>query len=140
MAPQPFDFPPLTVDVNFDGYLDFAVVADHGAKWGRYIWWVYDPNAGRFVQDNLTHQLGRLAANDFRFDVKKHEIITEDLIAGCPPLVTRYRVAANRLVTVHEEIGAQNIDNGCTVTYQDRVNGIMRTSHVQRFVRGRPLK
>src|SRR5271169_2716946 len=47
-------------DVNFDGYLDFAVLVDFGGAWGSESWWVYDPAAGRFVQNELTHELSGL--------------------------------------------------------------------------------
>jgi hypothetical protein len=140
LAASPVAFPPQTVDINFDGYLDLGVVADHGSKWGRFLWWVYDPNTASFVHTELTRQLGQLTMNNFHTDPKRHEFVTDDLMAGCPNLITRYRIDANRLVKVHQEIGRQNSDNGCTVSFLDLVGGTMRTSRMQRFYEGKPLK
>ena len=50
-------------DINFDGYLDFKVLSDHGAKWGSYQYWVFDPTSGKFTTTELTRQLGEIKAN-----------------------------------------------------------------------------
>jgi len=52
-------------DFNFDGYLDVKVLSDHGAKWGSYQYWVFDPVSGKFVTSKLTEQLGEIKANTF---------------------------------------------------------------------------
>lgn len=50
-------------DINFDGYLDIMVVSDHGAKWGSYHQWLFDPESGLFITNRLTQQLDELMAN-----------------------------------------------------------------------------
>ena len=152
MASQPINFASTfkAYDINFDGYLDFAVLAEFGAKWGRELWWIYDPDTGRFVQNQLARELGDLKTNGYQIDSQKHEIIAENLMFGCPSLVTRYRVADNHLITVHQETGMQTIENDsgqrnlpagvpCTVTVSDLVGGTMRVTEVRRFIDGEPL-
>jgi len=50
-------------DINFDGYLDLKVLSEHGAKWGSYQYWVFDPTSGRFITNKLTRQLAEIKAN-----------------------------------------------------------------------------
>ena len=50
-------------DINFDGYLDIKVLSDHGAKWGSYQYWVFDPTSRKFTSTELTRQLGEIKAN-----------------------------------------------------------------------------
>jgi hypothetical protein len=153
MASQPINFSATfdPSDINFDGYLDFSVLGAFGGKWGSRLWWVFDPAAGRFVQNVLTRELGELGTNGYQIDPKKHEIATESLMAGCPSLVTRYHVEDNHLLKIHEEIGKQIIETSplrtdlpagvpCTVTVSDLVGGIMRVTDVRRFVEGEPVK
>jgi hypothetical protein len=153
MAGQPINFASTfgASDINFDGYVDFSVLGAFGGTWGSRLWWVYDPATGRFVQNQLTRELGELRANDQQIDPKKHEITAEYLMAGCPLLITRYRVEDNRLIKVHEEIGKQMIEASpsrrdspagvpCTVTVSDLVAGTMRVTEVRRFVDGEPVK
>jgi hypothetical protein len=126
-------------DINFDGYLDFSVLGAFGGKWGSYLWWIYDPASGHFVQNELARELGRLRTNGYHVDAKKQEIVTETLMAFCPALTTRYRIEGGRLLKVHEETGNQNIENGCTVTVSDLTGGAMRVSGRRRFVDGKPV-
>ena len=153
MASQPINFAATfgASDINFDGYLDFSVLGEFGAKFGSQLWWIYEPATGSFVQNELTRELGELRTNGYQIDPKKHEITAESLMAGCPSLVTRYRVVDNHLIKVHEEIGIQTIENGplqrnlpagvpCTVTVSDLVGGTMRVIDVRRFVDGEPVK
>jgi len=152
MASQPIHFARTfrADDVNFDGYLDLSVQQEFGATWERRLWWIYDPASGRFLQNELTRALGQSGHNRYQFDSTKHVIQTENLMAGCPPLVARYRVENNHLIKVHEEIGRQSIDAGpgrpglpagipCTVTVSDLVDETMRVTQVRRFVEGKPV-
>ena len=153
VANQPIDFGATfdASDVNFDGYLDFSVLAAFGGKWGSHAWWVYDPAAGKFVQNELTRELAELRTNGYHIDTEKHEIAVEFLLAGCPSLVTRYRVEDNRLIKIHEETGKQVIERGsvprpvpagvpCTVTFSDLAGGTLRVTKVRHFVEGAPVK
>jgi hypothetical protein len=152
-ASQPINFAVTfePSDINFDGYLDFSVLGAFGGKWGSRLWWVFEPATGRFVRNELTRELGELGTNGYQTDPKKHEITTESLMAGCPSLVTRYRVANDHLLKIHEEIGKQVIENGplrselpvgvpCTVTVSDLIGGTMRVTGLRRFVEGQPVK
>jgi hypothetical protein len=153
MAGQPINFASTfrASDINFDGYLDFSVLGEFGGTWGSQLWWVYEPASGRFVQNELTRELGQLRNNGYQIDSEKHAIQIESLMAGCPQLVTRYRVEDNHLVKVHEEIGKQIIEASsprrdlpagvpCTVAVSDLVAGSMRVTQVRRFVDGEPVK
>jgi len=91
MARQPINFARTfsASDINFDGYLDFSGLGEFGGSWGSQLWWVYEPASGRFVQNELTRELGQLGNNGYQIDSEKHAIQIESLMAGCPPLVTR---------------------------------------------------
>jgi hypothetical protein len=52
-------------DINFDGYLDIMVLSEHGAKWGSYQYWLFDPISGKFITSELTRQLGEIKANTY---------------------------------------------------------------------------
>jgi hypothetical protein len=127
MASQPINFPATfaTADINFDGYLDFSVLAEFGGTFGAQAWWIYDPASGRFVQNELTRELRKLGNNGYHIDPKKHEIVIESLLAICPSLVDRYRLEGDRLVMIHHETGFQNSESVCTVTYSDLAHGTM---------------
>jgi hypothetical protein len=142
MASQPINFAATfgTSDVNFDGYLDFSVLAEFGATFGAQSWWIYDPTSGRFVQNELTRQLRKLGNNGYRLDPKKHEISTESLLAVCPALVDRYRLEGDRLVMIHHESGFQNSETVCTVTYSNLTHGTMHRTNQRRFIDGKPVK
>ena len=138
-------------DVNFDGYLDFSVLGEFGAKWGRQLWWVYEPARGRFVRNELTTELGQLRNNGYQIDSKRHEIRIQSLMAGCPSLETRYHLEGTHLIKIHEEIGKQVLEPSppqpdlaagvpCTVTFSDLVAGTMRVTRVGRFVDEKPLQ
>jgi hypothetical protein len=142
MASQPINFPATftTSDVNFDGYLDFSVLAEFGGTFGAQSWWIYDPAGGRFVQNELTRELRKLGNNGYHIDPKKHEIIIENLLAVCPSLIDRYRLEGDRLVLIHHETGFQNSETVCTVTYSDRDDGTMHRTAQRRFKDGKPVK
>jgi len=50
-------------DVNFDGYLDIAVLRDAGAKWMRRDYYVFDPSSGQFVSNALTADLAQVKSS-----------------------------------------------------------------------------
>ena len=60
MADQPIGFGSTfhAEDLNFDGYLDFSVETEFSAANGEVrSYWVYDPRAGIFIQNEFTHEL-----------------------------------------------------------------------------------
>ena len=62
-------------DVNFDGYTDIAVTQHGGAKWGRFHWWLYDPERDRYYSNSLTRELGELTCASLKADPKSKRII-----------------------------------------------------------------
>jgi hypothetical protein len=152
MARQPINFSRTfhAADINFDGYLDLAIVDEFAAKWGSERWLLFDPATDRFVENKLTQKLDELKTNGYDLDPNKHEIIAHGLMAGCPSLITIYRVEEDRLITVHGEDAIQRIESGsvsgslpagvpCTVTFSDLISQQMRVTSVRRFVDGRPV-
>jgi hypothetical protein len=141
-------------DINFDGYLDFYILTEYAAGWVRKKYWVYDPGTGRFVQNELTRELGGNCLGegwhggachaDIRFDPEKHEISTFYL-EGCPGDQVegdRYRVENNRMMLVHkEEVTQTGQGELCTLTISDMIGGSMRVTGVRRFdAHGLPAK
>ena len=121
-------------DVNFDGYLDIAVVRDFGAKWGRQTWWVFSPASGKFISDEFTTALEQVSANGLVLEPTRQNIIAPQLtdLTGCGATRDVYHVEEGRLVLIHNESISFNPD-GCTLTTRDRVNGQMRVTKVQQF-------
>jgi uncharacterized protein (TIGR02246 family) len=61
-------------DVNFDGYLDIAVCQHGGAKWGRFYWFLYDPENMEFYTNTLTKELSELTCAGLKADPKTKRI------------------------------------------------------------------
>ena len=114
--------------------------------WGSEQWWVYDPLAGKFVENELTRELRALKAADYSIDSKKQEIGTRYLTEpwGCGRTGDRYRVVNNRLVMVHSEVAKPAICTaapcGCRVVVSDLTDGEMRVSTVREFLDGKQVK
>jgi hypothetical protein len=123
-------------DVNFDDYLDIAVVREFGAKWGSQTWWVFSPASGRFISNDFTQALGQVTANGLELDAARHNIIAPHLtnLTGCGGTKDIYHVEqSRRLVMIHKEDIGIRPDGGCTLTARDRVNGQMQVTKVQQF-------
>lgn len=133
-------------DINFDGYLDFSVLTEFGARFGSRSYWVYDQASGLFVQNELTRRLGRLAVSNIDFDPTKNEVSTIGeacAMCACPDMtqdqggdVDRYRVVNNRLILIHKQEFEFIYQKGvqfCVVTLSDLLNGTMRVTEVRRF-------
>ena len=92
-------------DINFDGYLDIGVLVEYGAKWGSESFWVFDPAAGKFTENDLTRKLRGLKPNGYEFDARKHEIRIPHLTEPwCRNTEDRYTVEDHdRLVLMHSE-------------------------------------
>jgi hypothetical protein len=126
-------------DVNFDGYRDFSVLAEYAASSGdRRFYWVYDPGSQRFVQNELTHDMGEWWGF-VKFDPPKHEITHQyfGAMMGCPNTgegrEERYRVNDNRLLLVHKQDFDNEFDKLCSVTESDLIDGAMRVTKVRRY-------
>jgi len=123
-------------DVNFDGYLDVAVLREFGAKWGSQTWWVFSPRSGKFISNDFTKALGEVMANGLELDRGRHNIIAPHLtdLTGCGATEDIYHIEpSGRLMLIHkEDIGARP-DGCCTLTTWDRVKGQMQVTKVQQF-------
>ncbi len=134
-------------DINFDGYPDFSVIVEQAASSGvRRSYWVYDPDSGIFVQNELTKQLEETWAHNIYFDPETHEINVSYFgnLRGCPNSdqgdEDRYRVVNNRLVHDHSQ-GHVVEGKFCTLTVSDLIDGTMRVTAVRRLdLEGNPVK
>jgi hypothetical protein len=121
-------------DVNFDDYLDIAVLREFGGKWGRQTWWVFSPASGKFISDELTKALGEVSANGLILDAARQNIVAPQLtnLTGCGATKDIYHVEQSRLVLIHKEDISVS-PKGCTLTIRDRANGQMPVTKVRQF-------
>ena len=116
-----------TVDINFDGFLDIAVLDDFGAKWGSHQYWMFDQRSGRYVSNALTNELRQLAHNGIEFRRKTKDIeVTYFPEQIRQPKVLRevYRVDGGHLVLIRiEEIRASA--KGLRLFTSERIRGAM---------------
>ena len=123
-------------DVNFDHYLDIAVVREFGAKWARQTWWVFSPASGKFISNEFTDELGQVSANGLVLNAARQTIVAPHLtdLTGCGPTKDVYHVEqSRRLVVIHKEDISASPSGGCTLTTRDRVNGQMQVTKVRQF-------
>jgi hypothetical protein len=90
-------------DNNFDGFDDISVVDDFGATWGAFHHWLFEPESGRFVSDNLAKQLDQLSGNKWEYDSAAKEIKISSLIGGCPESWRTFRIITGRVTLVRAE-------------------------------------
>jgi len=124
-----------TRDVNFDGYLDIAVLREFGAKWGSQTWWVFSPESGKFISDEFTKALGKVSANGLVLDRGRQNILAghSTIQTGCGGTQDIYHVEQNRrLVLIHKEEISLSAD-GCTLTTRDWINGRMQVTKLRQF-------
>jgi uncharacterized protein (TIGR02246 family) len=69
-------------DVNFDGYLDIGVCQHGGAKWGRFHWYLYDPDKKEFYTNALTNELSELTCAYFKADLTTKTIKRRQFIGA----------------------------------------------------------
>jgi hypothetical protein len=111
-------------DINFDGYLDIAVVNEYGAKWGRYKYWLFDKKSGRFVTNRLTRKLGELSYNTIDLNSNARKIKIGFFYGVCPQSRT-YRILKGELVLMEAEERECEM-NGAKVLIKRRINGKLR--------------
>jgi hypothetical protein len=71
-------------DANFDGYADLLLGNDGGAKWVGYEVYVYDPESGTFVQNQLSHEMSKhLGGLSLTFHAATRELVVTHLSFGC---------------------------------------------------------
>lgn len=105
-------------DINFDGYCDFSVVVNSGAKWISRRFFIFDPATEKFVINELSDQLLAIGANNMYADENRHEIYAEYLGPCCPSRYI-YQILDNRLVLLEkrEALYQVNNDHTATITY-----------------------
>lgn len=85
------------VDLNFDGYRDFWVVSDFGAKYARYEAFVFDPKAQRFVKDSLAREVSALMNPEV--DMASKRIVTTSIGPADPSRTVRKVQGGHLIVT-----------------------------------------
>jgi hypothetical protein len=119
-------------DVNFDGYQDIGILSDHGAKWGRIRYWLFDPASGRFVTNRLSRELSRLGANERRLDPGSRTITVEHLTFGEAPVSETYRVGKNGLTLIEARERRVSPSGGHDIVTLKVVNGKRRVVKVEK--------
>jgi hypothetical protein len=112
-----------TLDINFDGYQDFAVVYEIAAKWGSYSYWLFDPGSGRFITNALTADLRKLGYDRLTLIPQRNEIRISLFIGICRNSFEVYRVQNGHLVLMESEIHSPRGPGRCLVETRKRVNG-----------------
>ncbi len=112
-----------TVDINFDGYLDFAVLYDLGGKYSRDSYWLFDPGSGRFITNALTAELRELAHRELTLEPQKKEIRLSYFIGVCLNSFEIFRVENGHLVLMESEIHSPKEPGRCVVEKRRRING-----------------
>jgi hypothetical protein len=111
-------------DINFDGYLDIAVLDDHAAKWGSLNYWLFDNRTRRFIVNSLAKELKGIKFNEKHLHQKAKEIHVSNLVAGCADDKRVYKIERAHLILVRaEEHEARDVS--CKVTTRERINGKM---------------
>lgn len=83
-------------DVNFDGYMDIAVTRHGGAKWGKFFWWLYDPETKQYYSNSLSEELSKLTFAQFWTVPETQEIKTKGY-TGTEPTEYTYRIVEGHL-------------------------------------------
>src|SRR5260370_39157383 len=104
-------------DVNFDGYLDIAVLRDAGAKWMRRDYYVFDPSSGRFVTNALTDDLAQVKSSRIVLNHETEEIRAPFFKGRCTG-EDIYRVENGRLEKIQEQDVTPRDDEGPTTFKQ----------------------
>ena len=114
-------------DINFDGYLDIAVLDGYGAKWSSYNYWLFDKRSGHFITNSLTRELRKLNFNEMTLYPETKEIHTTHLPSVCFGKKI-HKVVDGRLVLMYSEeprLEGEGEDF-CKLRIEKRINGVMR--------------
>src|SRR5262245_629264 len=119
-------------DINFDGYLDLAILNEFGAKWVKYKYWLFDKKTGRFVANRLTGKLGRLSYSNIDLNSKTKEIKIGFFYGVCPQSRTYHILNGGLVLTEVEERECEA--DGSKIRIKRRINGkwkLVKTSDQQ---------
>lgn len=117
-------------DVNFDGFLDIAVLYDFGAKWGSVNYWLYDKRTGRFITSSLTRELKRITHADKELDNKTKTIRFVSYVGTCPQNES-YKIMNRHLVLIGTEERICTV-KGQKVFVKKRIDGRMKLVKIKR--------
>lgn len=112
-----------TLDINFDGYQDFAVVYEVGGKWSSDSYWLFDPRSGRYITNALTAELKELMPLELKVDAQKKEIRISFFSGPCPSSFEIYRIENGHLVLMESEIHSATKPGRCLVEKRKRIDG-----------------
>ena len=85
------------VDINFDGFRDFWVLRQIGAKYARYEAFVFDPKTQRFVKDAVAREVSEL--DNPEVDGASKRIVTTTLGPAEPSRTVRKMIGGRLVVT-----------------------------------------
>ena len=114
-----------TLDINFDGYLDFAVLYEVGGKYSRDSYWLFDPGSGRFITNALTTELRALMPRELTLDPRKKQIRISLFIGPCLKSFEIYRVKNGHLELMESEMHSPKEPVRCVVETRKRLGGEM---------------
>ena len=132
------------VDINFDGYLDFAVVYEVGGKYSRESYWLFEPGSGRYITNALTAELRELTYRELTLEPQKKEIRLAHFIGVCLDSWEIFRVENGHLILMESEMHSPKEPGRCMVEKRKWVNGelvLIETTeqkHAAATARGNP--
>ena len=119
------------LDLNFDGYLDFALLYEVGGKWVSERFWQFDPGSGRFITNALTAELQKFMRLDLSLDPRKKQIHVTFYVGPCPGSFETYEVQSGHLVLVKSELHKPTTNAGqCIVEKRKRTKGELKLIEV----------
>lgn len=119
-------------DVNFDGYLDFAVIDDFGEKWRSYSYRVFDKASGLFITSRLTEDLSKLRSNTFELNRKSETINVTYAITGAGVIGETYKIKNGHLFLVGLEKRQKNKAGNWEIVTKKLVGKRMKVTKTQK--------
>lgn len=117
-------------DVNFDGYLDIAVLRDAGGKWMRRDYYIFDPASGHFVTNALTEDLAQVQSSSIVLDHETEQIEAPFFKGRCAG-EDIYKINHGRLEKIQEQEITPRGDE-CGITVKQNQNGSWQVVHTNR--------
>jgi hypothetical protein len=75
-------------DINFDGYADVGILAEGGAMWGAYQYWIYDKTTDRFITARITDDFRKIHSGfGFVFNKDTKQVV----VSGVGPVSMGYK-------------------------------------------------
>jgi hypothetical protein len=127
-------------DDNFDGFNDISILDDHGAKWGAFHHWLFEPESGRFVSNDLAKQLDQLSGNRQEYDATTKEIRISTLMGGCAESWETFQILDGKPVLVRAEQYIQPIERPNDPAGAERPCMTVRTCFTQTQLRRIPIE